>query len=252
MSAIHAEVAQLDAIQRAIGAHFMPGDRIVYLGNMIGRGRAVVETIDSLLAFRRAVLAVRGAAAGDVVFLRGAQEEMWQKLLQVQFAPNPAEVLDWMMRQGVDATLAAYGGRPEQGLAAARGGAVTLGRWTQSLREAMQARPGHASLFSALRRAAHTSPADGLGGALFVNAGVDPSRPLGHQGDSFWWGFGGFTRLEHPFGGFARVVRGFDPARQGIQVGPVGISLDGGCGFGGRLVAACLTAHGDVIEMVEA
>ena len=35
----------------------------------------------------------RGTFLGDIVFLRGSQEEMWQKLLELQFAPNPREVL---------------------------------------------------------------------------------------------------------------------------------------------------------------
>ena len=42
---------------------------------------------------------------GDVVLLRGSQEEMWQKLLELQFAPNPREVLAWMLEHGVAATL---------------------------------------------------------------------------------------------------------------------------------------------------
>lgn len=262
VAAIHAEHARLVSLHHALAQRFRTGDRIVYLGNMIGRGHAVVETIDALLDFRRAVLGVRGVVAGDVVFLRGAQEEMWQKLLQLQFAPNPREVLDWMMRQGVDATLAAYGGTTEQGFAAARGGAVALGRWTQALREAMQAHPGHANLFSALRRAAHTGrPAEGgrdgeaeaaAAGVLLVSAGLDPSRPLGHQGDSFWWGFTGFARLDRPFGGFARVVRGYDPAGQGVRLGEIAISLDQGCGSGGPLVAAGILPSGEVFELLEA
>ena len=61
---------------------------------------------------------------------------MWQKMLQLQFAPNPQDVLRWMLAQGVEGTLRAYGGRPEEGMAAAREGAVRLTRWTNGLREA--------------------------------------------------------------------------------------------------------------------
>src|SRR5690606_24420032 len=146
-----------------------------------------------------------GALAGDVVFLRGAQEEMWQKLLQLQFAPNPAEVLRWMLTQGVEPTLAAYGGRPDEGLAAAREGAVQLTRWTNRLRDAMRAAPGHLSLFAALKRAAYCGPP----GLLLISAGIDVTRPLGAQGDSFWWGGATFASIDQPYGEFTRIVRGY-------------------------------------------
>ena len=260
VAAIHSEVDRLRGVHAALATRFRVGDRIVYLGNMIGRGAAVIETLDELLDFRRRVLAARCACAADVAYLRGGQEEMWRSLLQLQFAPNPAEVLEWMLRQGVGATLAAYGGDPAQGFAAARGGAVTLTRWTQSVRAAFYARPGHEQLFSALRRAAHVGPPDNssqrdsLGaappasGPLFVCAGVDPARPFAMQGDRFWWGAAGFARLDAPFSGFARVVRGYDPAKGGAQAGDYHATLDGGCGFGGPLVCAGFDAAGQIID----
>lgn len=254
VASIHADSDRLAAVHDIIGRHFRAGDRIVYLGNLIGWGADVTGTLDALLEFRRAVLSVPGALAGDVVYLRGGQEEMWQKLLQLQFAPNPREVLDWMLRQGVAPVLAAYGGSAEQGVAAARGGVVALGRWTQSLRTAMHAHSGHENLFSALKRAAYTGDPDTgeAGGALLVNAGVDPTRPFGHQGDSFWWGGGAFARMDQPFGGFRVVVRGYDPARQGVKVNTVAATLDGGCGFGGPLVCACLSPDGDLLDLYQA
>jgi hypothetical protein len=95
IGAIHGDVVRLGAIHQEIGRRFTPGDRLVYLGNMLGRGPAVADTIDEILAFRLALLAAPGMKVEDIVYLRGAQEEMWQKLLQLQFAPNPAEVLGW-------------------------------------------------------------------------------------------------------------------------------------------------------------
>ncbi|RTR12461.1 hypothetical protein EJ903_25470 [Azospirillum griseum] len=258
VGAIHAQPDRLEAMHHAIARRFRPGDRLVYLGNLIGHGERTIETIDQLLAFRRALLAVPGMLATDIVYLRGAQEEMWQKLLQLHFAPDPRQVLDWMMKQGVGPTLAAYGGTPESGMAAARGGAVMLGRWTRALRQRMQTHPGHDTLFNALRRAAHTgapptttATADGDGGVLMVSAGLDPARPLADQGDAFWWGSGGFAKLLAPYGPFTRVVRGFDPLHRGVSAGPVGLTLDGGCGFGGPLVCAGLEANGAVIELFQ-
>ncbi len=143
-------------------------------------------------------------------------------------------------------------------MAAARGGAVMLGRWTRELRQAVQARPGHEALFNALRRAAYTGHADGNpdgttseGGLLLVSAGIDPARPLGEQGDAFWWGGNGFARLTEPYGSFRRLVRGFDPARQGVAAGAVGLTLDGDCGFGGHLVCARLDSFGDVLDLFQ-
>ncbi|CAO3417908.1 hypothetical protein [Azospirillum endophyticum] len=277
IGAIHAEPDRLDVIHHAVGQRFRPGDRLVYLGNMIGFGARVVETIDRLLAFRIALLALPGMFASDIVYLRGQQEEMWQKLLQLHFAPDPRTVLDWMLRQGVAPTLAAYGGNPDAGMAAARGGAVMLGRWTRELRQAVAARPGHEALFNALRRAAYTGGAavngeaandgapDGAdwtgssrggGSLLLVNSGIDPRRPLTGQGDAFWWGSAAFARLEQPYRGFRRLVRGYDPVwspeSPGVDVGPLTVTLDGGCGRGGYLVCACFDSFGEMLDLFQA
>ncbi|CAK0767396.1 Serine/threonine protein phosphatase [Azospirillaceae bacterium] len=257
VAAIHGELERVIALHAQIFQRFQPGDRLIYLGNYLGRGAKIIETINELLTFRRALLARPGMLADDVIYLRGSQEEMWQKLLQIQFAPNPAEVMQWMMRQGVDATLIAYGGHPDHGLAAAREGAMALTRWTNGLRSAIHALSGHDTLMTALRRAAYTgvpdfanASSDTAHGALLVNAGVDVSRPFGAQGDSFWWGGASFNRITHPFSGFRRVIRGYDPLHGGLQETPFTITIDGGCGFNGVLNCACLTPEGDLQETI--
>jgi serine/threonine protein phosphatase 1 len=247
VAAIHGDRAALSRLHTTLAPRLQPGDRLVYLGNFLGRGAHVRETLDELLAFRRWLLARPGAFAYDVAYLRGAQEEMWQKLLQLQFAPNPREVLSWMLTQGVGATLAAYGGNPEQGASHARDGAVAITRWSSALRSVMQASPGHFQLMAALRRAAYTDD----NRLLFVAAGIDPERPLSEQSDSLWWGGAAFDRLDHAFGGFSQVIRGFDRAQGGIKKGPFSITIDGGCGFGGPLVAACLAPDGEVHDLIE-
>lgn len=254
VGAVHGEAARLCALHDAIGARFQPGDRLVYLGNMIGRSDEVPATLDELLAFRRALLAMPGMLVTDIVYLRGAQEEMWQKLLQLQFAPNPKEVFTWMLGQGLDRTLRAYGAKPEQGMAAARDGAVTLSRWTGSLREAMRGRPGHVPFYASLKRAAFTVPAadSDQRGTLFVSAGIDTSRPLTAQGDSFWWGGGGFERIDQPYEPFRRVVRGFDISGGGVRTSELTATLDAGCGRGGRLAAGLFTPEGEIVEIIEA
>jgi serine/threonine protein phosphatase 1 len=248
VAAIHGEARRLARVHALIGERFSTGDRLVYLGNYLGYGEDVSGTIDELLDFRRRVLGRPHGFACDVVYLRGAQEEMWQKLLQLQFAPNPGEILAWMVRSGVEATVRAYGGDLRQGFAATRDGPRTITRWTSSLRAAMNGAEGHSTLFAALRHAAYTNE----GGLLFVHAGIDPQRAFAAQGDSFWWSATDILEMAGPFGTFRRVIRGFDRDRRGIVEAPFGVSVDGGAGRGGRLQAACFAADGSLVDFCEA
>jgi serine/threonine protein phosphatase 1 len=265
VASIHGEARRLRRLHDLIEPRFGDGDRVVYLGNYLGFGGDVIGAVDELLDFRCRVLARQRGFVCDVAFLRGAQEEMWHKLLQLQFAPNPTEVLDWLVRAGAEPTIRAYGGDLRQGVAASRGGPRTTTRWTGELRSAMNAAPGHSMLFAALRHAAFTDPhhnpspdagegregAD-AGGVLFVPAAIDPSRPLAAQGDAFWWGDGDILALDAAFEGFRRVVRGIDRQKRGLVESEFAVSLDGGAGRGGPLLAACLTASGEVCDCVEA
>jgi serine/threonine protein phosphatase 1 len=223
-------------------------DRVVYLGNMIGRAPTAKATLEALLAFRITVLARPHSDAEDVVYLRGSQEEMWQKLLQLQFANDPRGVLQWMLDQGIGPTLESYGISVKDATREATSGVIALTRWTGSLRRAIRAAPGHYRLMGALRRAAYTDD----GALLFVNSGLDPARPLEAQSDSFWWYGGAFDTITEPYGSFVKVVRGFDPAHKGFQETRNTVTLDGGCGFGGPLLAACVTPDGEIVDYLEA
>ena len=247
VASIHGEKARLQTLHRRLAQRLDRGDRLVYLGGYLGHGPDVAGTLDELIAFRRLVLARRHAFPGDIAFLRGSQEEMWQKLLQLQFAPNPREVLEWMLERGMGATLAGYGADPRQGLAAARDGALAITRWTTGLRTALDARPGHRPLLTQLKRAALTEE----GTLLFVHAGVDPGKPLDLQGDVLWWGGANLLELDAPFGGFRRVVRGYDRRHGGVGEAPFAASIDGGSGFGGPLLAACFSVEGELVETIE-
>jgi serine/threonine protein phosphatase 1 len=248
IASINGAAQRLVRLHDTIGNRFREGDRIVYLGNYIGYGDAVLATVDELLNFRRRVLGRHRGFACDVAFLRGAQEEMWQKLLQLQFAPNPGEVLQWMVSAGMGATVQAYGGDLRQGFAAARDGPLTITRWTGSLRNNMNATPGHTALFSALHHAAFTWEE----GVLFVHAAIDPSRPLAAQGDAFWWGRDDILELGGSFEGFRRVVRGTDREQRSFIERDFAVSLNGGIGPFGRLTAACFGVRGEVLELIEA
>ena len=86
---------------------------------------------------------------------------------------------------------------------------------------------------------------------LFVHAGVDPRRALASQGDTLWWGKPGFGQWSQPYGQFDRVVRGFDAAHGGYAEMPFAITVDSGCGFGGRLTAICLSDQGEVVDRLD-
>ena len=240
IASIHGEARRLSRLHDAISARFQTGDRIVYLGNYLGHGEAIAATLDELLDFRCRILATPHGFACDVVFLRGAQEEIWQKLLQLQFAANPGQILEWMVRAGVESTVKAYGGELRHGFAAARDGPRTITRWTTSLRGAMNAALATRPCLY-YRYAAFTTD----NAMLFVHAAVDPRRPLAAQTDAFWWGGHDILTLTGGFGGFRRVVRGFDRERHGLVESDFAVSIDAGCGRGGPLLAVCFDGTGE-------
>lgn len=247
VAAIHGEARRLIRLHDRILPRLQRGDRIVYLGNYLGHGDAVAETIDELLEFRRRFLARRGAFACDIGYLRGAQEEMWQKLLQLQFAPDPPGLLKWMVDAGIEPTLRAYGSDLRQAFGASRDGPKTITRWTSALRATMNAVPGHTPFFAGLRHAAYTDTKR----LLFVHAALDPARPLSEQRDAFWWGRYDILETTAPVQGFRRIVRGFDRDRRGLVESEFGVSIDAGAGRGGPLLAACFAADGSVAETIE-
>ncbi len=243
---VHGQAELLRRLHQEIADRWQYFDRIVYLGNVVGYGDDCLGAIAEALSFRRRILAVPHAIPDDIVFLRGRQEEMWQKLLQLQFAADPAGVLEWLLSHGVGATLEAYGGSEREGRAEARHGALSLTRWTQGLRAAMTAQEGHNHFYASLRRAAYTDDE----GLLLVSGGLDPTRPLAQQGDAFWWGHPAFGEEVKQFAPFRCVVRGSSASQPGILAEPGLVTLDGGSAFGGPLVAACLDTDGQVLEEI--
>ena len=243
VASIPGQADRLAVLHGELGRRIVAGDILIYLGNFLGLGSAVTETVDELLVFRRALLARPRGHTDDIVYLRGSQEEMWSKLLRLQFAVNGRQVLEWMLENGVQPTLEAYGGRAADGLSAAGEGAQALSRWTAGLGDAMRGADGHYALLGSLRHAARTEK------LLFVNAGIDAALPLEEQGDRFWWG--GLAELDKPYGGYARVVRGFAHRHPGLEIGEGTATVDGGAGSGGVLIAACFDPAGDLADSIE-
>jgi serine/threonine protein phosphatase 1 len=249
VGAVHGEAARLGALHDILAGRIQQGDCLVYLGNLLGHGPAVAETVDELLRFRAAFLARPPYVhPDDLVCLRGQQEETWQKLLQIQFAVNPLEVIEWALAHGAEATIRAYGGDAMSARSAARGGALALTRWAGEMRERMRQCPGHIALLNSLRRAARTEN----GKLLCVNAGIDIGKPFAEQTDGFWWESRGFESIDAPYSGFRVVVRGLDPAGRGFAIKPWSVTVDGGCGFGGSLIALCFAPAGEILDRVEA
>lgn len=249
--AIHADLEQLIRLHDAIFAHIKPGDRIVYHGNYTGYGERAVACIDEILAFRRMVLALPGIFPSDLVYLRGQQELIWEKLLQLQFAPDPTNVLLWMLGQGLTNTLYDYGLSPHDGIEACKTGIMGLTKWTNSIRKAMRRHPGHETFMNQLKRAAYTDE-DAAHPLLFVHAGLNTQKPLDEQGDDLWWAGENFGHINAPYAPFAKVVRGFDPAHGGLDLNGVSATIDDGCGFGGPLICAAFAQDGQIGSILEA
>lgn len=250
VSAIHGDVQRLTTLHDALLDELRPGDRVVYLGNYTGYSQDAVACVDEILTFRRLVLSIPGMMCRDLVYLRGAQEEMWQKLLQIPFAPDPAGVLLWMLGNGVSDTLYSYGLSPHDGIEACQSGIMGLTKWTAKIRRALRAHPGHEIFGTHLARAAHTAP-DLPCPLLFVHSGIDTSKPLEEQGDQFWWAGKRFSEIQIPYAPFQKVIRGYDPGHQGLMLNCVTATIDGGCGFGGNLVGVGLDRAGEIFRTLE-
>lgn len=120
--------------------------------------------------------------------------------------------------------------------------------WRPAQRHECDARSYHTALFAALRHAAFTDDR----GLLLVHAAIDPSRPLFEQRDAFWWGREDILELKEPFAGFGRIVRGVDRDRRGVVEREFALSVDGGAGQGGRLIAACFGVDGALLDVADA
>src|SRR3546814_19969554 len=79
IAAVHGDAGRLAAIHDGIGARFQSGDRLVYLGDLMGGG-AVPATLAAALRFRRPVPAPPPLNMHkDVGPLRGPPEAKWPK-----------------------------------------------------------------------------------------------------------------------------------------------------------------------------
>jgi hypothetical protein len=250
ISAIHGELDKLYALHDAILERMQAGDRIVYLGNYTGYGIKSRETVDEILTFRRLALSQPGVMPGDITYLRGRQEVMWQKLLQLQFTNKPEIEFAVMLEKGLAATLESYGLNAHDGMRACKEGVLPLTRWTGKIREALRQNPGHDIFLTHQRRAAYTT-VEGRHPLLFVHSGIDPLLPLELQNDQFWNCGEDFSEITEAYAPFEKIIRGYDPNHEGVRINCVTASLDGGSGFGGELVAARMDGMGRMLEILQ-
>lgn len=248
VGAVHGEADRLRRVHDELGRQYRPGDRLIYAGNLMGYGPDVVGALNEVLFFRRSLMARFDAEPNDIVILRGAQEEMWRKLLQLHFAPDPANVLDWMLGRGMRASLSAYGLSAEAALDAARDGRTALSRWTGHAADSMDDHDGHRSLMAHLLHAAVVAD----NSLLVVNAGFDRGVSLDKQLDTFWWGGADFDTLTPEASGYRLVVRGATHGNPGVRFGRHTATLDGGAGRGGKVCAALFGPEGSTVQVVEA
>ena len=205
IGSLHSNIESFQSIKNYIFSNFSDGDKLIFLGNIIGFRDRSKEIITEVLELRFNLMAKFKLTHDDIVFLRGAQEEMFSKLLQLQIAPNPIEIIDWIFSHGVDRTIISYGFNPDEFRNVASQGTIKINKLTSKLNHQISIVLGHKEYFSNLKHAAFSESKE----VLFVNRGVDLSRPLSAQNDCFWWGYQNFSLINKPYNTFKRIVRGY-------------------------------------------
>lgn len=255
VGSIRGDAGKLQRLHSDLESRVRPGDTLIYLGNVIGWGERSTEAVDEVERFRGRFLALSGGDDTSWIALRGRQEELFERVLNLEHALNPVGLLIWAIDQGAGATLAAYGVDPHEGLAAAARGPAEIRNWTGDLAERIANAPGHMKYLANLKSAAFTTN----NAMVFVHTGLQCDRPLDAQGDCLWWNPAAFEAHDKPYFGTRRIVRGFDPQHRGIVETKYSVSIDGGCGRGGvgqghegSLIAAKLNAAGSIAETISA
>jgi len=205
IGSIHSRLESFESIKKHILSKFEKDDFLIFLGNVIGLGDESKKTLSSVIDLRNQIMAKFTIEPNRIIFLRGAQEEMFLKLLQLQTAPNPVDIVNWMFGHGVDASIKSYGFDNKELLSISNQGTLAIGKWTSKFNQALLAEPGHVQYFANLKHAAYGESKK----ILFLNRGVDISRPLSAQNDCFWWGYQNFSNLTNPYNTFIRIVRGY-------------------------------------------
>lgn len=205
IGSIHSRLDSFNSIKKYLLKNFQKDDYLVFLGNIIGLEKESKQTLSSVIDLRNKLLAKYLLNPEKIIFLRGAQEEMFLKILQLQTAPNPKDIVEWMFGHGVDSTIESYGFKKEEVSNVATQGTLAISKFTKNLNQILSSEPGHREYFNHLKHAAYSKSKQ----ILLVNRGVDISRPLSAQNDCFWWGYQNFSNLDKNYGTFTRIIRGY-------------------------------------------
>ena len=210
IGSIHSNLKSLKLIKNHILSNFEKNDVLIFLGNIIGLGEKAKETLSEVIDLRFNLMAKNFIKPNKIIFLRGAQEEMFLKLMQLQTAPNPSDIINWMFSHGVNKTVESYGFSTNEVKALASNGTLAISKWTSKLNSLVSSIPGHKEYFYNLKHAAFSKTQK----ILFVNRGVDITRPLSAQNDCFWWGYQNFSKINKPYNSFVRIVRGYQSEKR--------------------------------------
>ena len=209
IGSIHSRLDAFNSIKDYLLNRFEKDDYLIFLGNIIGLGNESKRTLASVIDLRNKLMAKFHIEPKKIVFLRGAQEEMLLKLLQLQTAPNPIDIIKWMFEHGVDKTINSYGFDKNEIIDIANQGTLSISKWTSKLNNLISLEPGQKEYLANLNHAAFGESKK----ILFLNRGVDISRPLSAQNDCFWWGYHNFSDLNKPYNSFIRIVRGYKSSK---------------------------------------
>ena len=209
IGSIHSRLDAFESIKEYILSKFEKEDCLIFLGNVIGLGKESRKTLTSVIDLRHKLMAKFYLNPEKIIFLRGAQEEMFLKLLQLQTAPNPIDIVQWMFEHGVDRTVESYGLDHMDLINVSSQGTIAITKWTSKLNQNLLLEAGHKQYFTNLKHAAYGDSKK----ILFLNRGVDISRPLSAQNDCFWWGYQNFSDLNQPYYTFERIVRGYKSSK---------------------------------------
>ena len=76
---------------------------------------------------------------------------MFLKLLQLQIAPNPQDIISWMFEHGVNKTIESYGFSKDEVQSISTQGTIAISKWTTKLNNIVSANKGHKDYFSNLK-----------------------------------------------------------------------------------------------------
>ena len=102
IGSIHSRLDAFESIKEYILSEFEKEDTLIFLGNVIGFGKESKKTLTSVIDLRNKLMAKFYLGSEKIIFLEVLRKKCLLKLLQLQTAPNPIDIVKWMFDHGVD------------------------------------------------------------------------------------------------------------------------------------------------------